>query len=138
MLQKFNWGHGITLFYILFVGVIFTALFASMRVDHGLVRDDYYQLDLQYQERYDEIENANHTKTPDIYVNQEERFLSINFGETGSIQGEALFYRPSDKKEDFKASIHASHFEMNTSNMIDGRWVVKLHWTANGLNYYFS
>ena len=42
MFKKFNWGHGILLFFIIFVGSMLTVLWLSFGVDHSLVRDDYY------------------------------------------------------------------------------------------------
>ena len=53
MFKKFNWGHGILLFFIIFVGSMLTVLWLSFGVDHSLVRDDYYDEDIHYQETFD-------------------------------------------------------------------------------------
>ena len=55
--MKFNWGTGIAIFLILFIGALIWVLYQSRQVDNSLVSDTYYQEDLMYQKKYEKLEN---------------------------------------------------------------------------------
>ena len=136
MFKKFNWGHGILVFYICFVGAVVTALVASFGVDHSLVVDDYYAKDLAYQSQYDKTTNALKSNAVAIENDGKNQALTINFEEANRVQGFVNFYRPSDKSEDFKVKLEEKATTIPTDKLLPGKWILKIDWTDDGKEYY--
>lgn len=136
MFSKFHWGHGITIFYIVFVSVVIFALYASMQVDHGLVVEDYYQKDLEYQTQLDKMNSSIQKDDISVLYKNEDQKVIINIGSTDRIKGTVHFYRPSDKTKDITRPLDSAHFEYNTKEMIRGKWIIKVDWTENNRAYY--
>jgi len=133
-MKQFNWGHGIFIFYVLFVGILVTAVIASTKVDRSLVLDDYYSLDLAYQSRYDEIENGLKDNSISIdYIASEDQVVIQS---ENPIEGQVTFYRPSNKSLDFSQSIGINSTTINTEKMEAGFWIIKLRYTLNNKDYY--
>lgn len=136
MFSKFHWGHGITVFYILFVGVVVTALIASFSVDRSLVTDDYYATDLAYQSRYDKSKNS--MQSPQLFISQEAstQITTIGFNTDKSIKGTAHWYRPSDKSADFIVELTNRETTVSTDMLLKGKWIIKIEWTTEGKTSY--
>lgn len=134
--MTFNWGHGIALFYVIFVGTLLTVLIKSFSVDHSLVVEDYYAKDLAYQSQYDK--SVNSIKSDNLNVNYDSGNGQIVFEiedaspATGSIQ----FYRASDKTKDFIVPISSNNMDIPVSHLSAGKWRVKVDWTIDGKAYY--
>jgi len=136
MFKKFNWGHGITIFYICFVSAVVTALVASFSVDHSLVVDDYYAKDLAYQSQYDKTKNSLESQNVKVDLDGVNQRLTINFGDASNIKGMVEFYRPSDKSKDFQVELKDNETTINTDDLLAGKWVLKIDWKENGKSYY--
>ena len=136
MFKKFNWGHGIFIFYVCFVGVVLTALIASFSVDHSLVVDDYYAKDLAYQSQYEKSQNSLNSQLVKINNDKANMSLTINFGNDEKIEGTADFYRPSDKSVDFNIKLKDKLTTISTEKMLPGKWILKMDWTENGKAFY--
>jgi len=136
MFKKFNWGHGITLFYICFVAVVITALVASFSVDHSLVVDDYYAQDLSYQSQYDKAQNS--LKSQNVRINNDKiaQALTIDFDNSSRVEGNVEFYRPSDKSKDFNVELKEKLTTIPTGDLLAGKWILKIDWKENGKSYY--
>ncbi len=134
MIKNFNWGHGITLFYIVFVGIVITALVASFSVDHSLVVDEYYSEDLAYQSRYDKIENS--LQNANIDINTKGKDITISFQGSTNVNGTIHFYRASDKSQDFKREISSAQEKFLKAEMSSGKWSVKIDWKMDGKSFY--
>lgn len=136
--MKFNWGHGITLFYVVFVCVLATVLVKSFSVDHSLVVDDYYAQDLRYQQRYDKKANAIHAgaNKVDVALDSETKMLSIDINADKLSQGQVQLYRPSDKSQDFVKQLDSNLTQISTKDMMKGRWILKMEWKDLNKEYY--
>lgn len=136
MFEKFNWGHGITLFYIVFVGAVATALVASFGVDHSLVVDDYYATDLACQSQYEKSQNA--AAAPRVYVANDrvDDDISLAFVNKTDVHGVAYLYRPSDKSQDFEVVIDGPTTTFSTKEMQRGKWILKIDWREHDKLYY--
>ena len=55
--MKLNWGWGIALAYSIFALSLLGFLVFALRQDNSLVVEDYYQQDLDYQQRKDKVRN---------------------------------------------------------------------------------
>lgn len=136
MFKKFNWGHGILVFYICFVGVIVTALIASFSVDHSLVVDDYYAKDLSYQSQYVKSQNSMESERVVINNDKSNKSITIDFAENNEIKGSVDFYRPNDKSKDFKVDLTKKATTIETDKMLPGKWILKIDWTEGGKAFY--
>ncbi|MEO1013328.1 MAG: FixH family protein, partial [Bacteroidota bacterium] len=104
--MKLNWGTGIVLAFIGFIGFI---LFFVVRMNmddsanHDLVTDEYYQKELAYQKEIDAETNAKNLEEP-ITLTKTQKGLLIQFPKNlkeENIKGTVSLYRPSNKHLDF-------------------------------------
>ncbi len=134
MLTKFHWGHGITLFFVFFVGTLVFILFKSMTIDHSLVVDDYYAKDIAYQEEYDKRSRSLNTKALTIQRSDNSKELVFVFP-SDNVSGNIHFYRPSQKSLDFMVPIHANNTSVDLSKLKEGKWIAKVTWQIDGVDY---
>ena len=139
--MKFNWGHGIALFYITFASVLVYFVVKSTQHDHGLVVENYYEEDLKYQQHYDKLANTKALKTG-VSINHDSSSEQINIRfpkEKGNVAGTIHFYRPSDKSKDVTIKIKLDqNFEqaLPVSGFSPGLWKLKVDWQADGTSFY--
>lgn len=143
--KKTLWGKGIFLLYGLFV--VFTliiVIYASMQ-DFQLVERDYYQKELDFQSRIDEIKNTNELSEKPIWaINQIENVLTITFPESimdKIISGDVLFYKASEARGDFKVMIAPDDSGMQfipLEKLSKGLWKLKFHWNDDQRSYYLE
>jgi len=141
MKKKANWGTGIFISYVLFMGITILTAVYFMNQDVNLVTDDYYQQEIKYQDQIDKIERTN--SLPENPV--------INFDGTGinllfpasllnkNVTGKIHFYRPSNPKLDFNIPLDLNNDGtqiISTKKLETGFWRLKMYWTMNGNEYY--
>lgn len=139
--MKFNWGHGIALFYGIFAVTLLSVVIKTTKYDHSLVTEEYYAKDLAYQEQYDKMENSNKLKQAvKVWKDEATHSLSISFPEElHNIEGEVTFYRPSNSEKDFTVPFRLQDgnlLEYNTKDMLSGLWTIKIDWKAGQTPYY--
>jgi hypothetical protein len=134
MFKSFNWGQGITVFYIVFVGVVVTALVASFSVDHTLVVDDYYAKDIAYQSQYEKIQND--INSDKVIIKQDQDNIIINFPDVNAISGTIQFYRASDKSKDFTHQITSVSEVISIKGKAAGKWKMKIDWMEGNKAFY--
>lgn len=137
--MKLNWGTGIAIFYSVFVGALIFALVKSFSVDHSLVQDDYYALDLDYQNHYSKRANA---LAYSIEVKRDLAKEEVRFEypeELRGAEGTILFFRPSDQSKDFKIAVQPGQDllqTVSTEQLARGLWKIKIDWKASEEAYY--
>lgn len=138
MFSKFHWGHGITIFYTLFVITVVSVLIASFSVDRSLVADDYYAKDLAYQGQYNKAQNALNATQDKLGINiiTEQEIIEITIFSVSPVKGEIHFYRPSDQSQDFTIDITSKRTTLSISKLLKGKWILKVEWTEGKTPYY--
>lgn len=136
MLKNFHWGHGIALFYIVFVGAVISVLIASFGVDHSLVDDEYYQKDMNYQNEYNSTVNSLQSQLLSIEYLSAAKKVVVKIDQADKVNGMAYFYRPSDKSQDFDVMIKDNKLTIPTQGLVQGKWIVKVDAVADGKSYY--
>ncbi|MBT8298224.1 MAG: FixH family protein [Maribacter sp.] len=143
--MKINWGTGIVLAFICFIGfILFFVVKMSMddRANHDLVTEDYYKEELSYQKEIDAENNANELssklkirKTPEGLIVEFPKDLNLE-----KIKGTVSLYRPSNKHLDFDLPISLSntHLLIPDKRLLDGRWDIKIAWQYLGKPYLFK
>ena len=139
--MKFNWGTGIALVYGLFALTMIAFVIRSRSYDPGLVANDYYQLDLNYQEHYDKKQNAAHLKTPvNVRFDAAKQVIRLQFPENlGTPAGSIKCFRPSTVKDDLLLKINAAsgnQMEIPAGEMAPGIWNLEVDWQAGGAKYF--
>ncbi len=139
--MKFNWGLGIALVYLSFMGLMIGAVLCSRQQDHSLVSDQYYADDLKYQEHYDKLANTGELDA-DLHIafTADRSGLSFRFPEgMQNIQGEIYFFRPSDQSADFRVPLElgkGNHQVIPVAGLDPGLWRVKVDWASSGKAFY--
>ena len=143
--MKINWGTGIVLAFIGFIGFILYFII-TMNVndlyDHDLVSEDYYAEELAYQSDIEKLKNAEKLDENISYLKTTEG-LKIEFPKDldyKKITGKVFLYRPSNKQLDFETAISLSnpHLLIPDNRLVDGRWNIKIDWQYNGISYLFK
>lgn len=133
-----KWIVGAFVFFALFIG---TLVFISMREDVSLVTENYYQEELNHQDKINKQANANQlTDKPQIsFVDNS---VKVIFPYFSSIEkGELHVMRPSDKRLDQSFELSAmqgdsQQFELKVWEK--GLYRVTFTWTMEGKDYYFE
>lgn len=138
---KWHWGSKLLVAMILFMLLIITLVYMSMRQTFHLVENDYYPKALVYQDRIDKTQNA---------IKLDEKVLIENIGEevvmtfqpafhSLEINGTIEFYRPSDRSMDIRLPIQtdsAGRQRCDIRSMQKGKYLVKLDYEVEGKGYY--
>ncbi len=140
--MKWNWGTGIFIVIVIFLGACVAFIIYSQHETWSMVEEDYYPKELRHEEKLVKIRNAN-ALTTKLLVTSDKSNLIIQFpvdfkGKT--LTGNINIYRPSDEKLDLvlPASPDTSLIQLIGLNRLSkGRYVVKVDWSSGGM-YYFT
>ncbi len=140
--MKLNWGTGIVIAFIAFIGFILffvVRMSTDDRVNHDLVTEGYYKAELAYQKEIDAEKNAK-ALSEQIKINKTSEGLLIAFPKEMEAQrpnGMVSLYRPSNKHLDFDLpiSLSNSHLLIPDKRLLDGRWDIKISWQYQGKDY---
>ncbi|MBT8260290.1 MAG: FixH family protein [Flavobacteriaceae bacterium] len=143
--MKINWGTGIVIAFILFIGFILYFVInmsANKKYNHDLVTEEYYKKELEYQNDIDKLENAK-TLEKNITVTKTQEGLLINFPDNlnfKDIKGKIFLYRPSNKQLDFETSFSLSkpNLLIPDKRLVDGRWNIVIDWQYKNKLYLYK
>ncbi len=102
-----NWGKGIVIGMVLFMGFIVTLVVIMMRQNIDLVREDYYQKELEYDDQYNAEQVYQQTKDS-INIAIVNEVLEIKLGK--SFQNDSLLVelkRPNNQAQDLSFKVLA-------------------------------
>ncbi|MBK9737262.1 MAG: FixH family protein [Saprospiraceae bacterium] len=140
--MQFNWGTGLTIFFIIFVAALGFVLYQAKQQDNSLVMDNYYEEDLKYQQQFDKIKNT--SELPEkviIEYNKAGKMLVLSFpgDSTASISGSVILYNPAYQKSDVKYDFNIgkrSKYNISLDKISLGRWKIKIDWQQSDKKYY--
>jgi hypothetical protein len=162
--MKINWGTGVVISFILFIGFILflvlmmtsNAIFLSSKdkkliivvasennnIQHELVTEEYYKKGTYYQDEIDAEKNAQ-LLSENIKVKTSSKGVEIIFPKNlnfENIDGIISFYRPSNKKLDFNLPIELSSHSLLIPDhkVVEGKWGISIVWKYEGVNYMFK
>ena len=142
-MKRFTWGHGIVIFFILYIGYLVGTVIKAQSINHYLVEDDYYAHDIAYQEMYVDARTNRTALSSDLSVDltPDARHIQLKFGaSTKNVKVKAHFYRPSDKKMDRKYTFDLepseSTISIESEDLVPGKWIVKVRWEDGQKTYY--
>lgn len=119
-----------------FVAFMLGMVALAVSQDFDLVADDYYEQEIAYQDRIDQLTNASAEGIEVTYASDGERYL-FTFPSQAT-QVKVCFFRPSDDALDHCASNFAvaQPITVARAKLAAGRYLLKLEWTGNGKKYF--
>ncbi len=98
--MKLNWGQSITIVIILFMAFILTLVYKMHYRTADLVRDDYYEQEVLYNDKKQSVNDYN-ALNDKINITQKEEGIVIQFPSSLEVEkGHIQFYRADDKSLD--------------------------------------
>lgn len=138
-----NWGKGITIFIILFMGFIGSMVYVAFTKNADLVREDYYENELAFDQTKQERDNYKNLGE-EIFIEKNESGITFLFPEEmrESSEGTIEFYRPDQKKYDREFAIAMNENRMQQfayENFMEGYYNVSVRWKdRNQKGYIFE
>ena len=138
--MKISWGIGIASAYVVFALSMIGFVIKASQQNNDLVSSDYYEDAVNYQQRIDNRNNANHPGSGiEINYLEEENSLKI-ISAAGSVEGgNIFFYKPDNAAKDFEKSfsiVDDSVAYIPLQNVSSGKWKLKISWRNGEKNYY--
>ena len=138
---KFHWGWAIALFYISFVVVMVSFVIYSKSVDHSLVKDNYYDYDIGYEELIGQKKRNSSKLNPPVKIafRDDSKVLEIDFPQNiKKIAGEIWLYRVNNEKLDKKIKVKVNDNNQQIipiSEIARGKWKVSVDWVGDDTKY---
>lgn len=136
-----SWGNKILISFLLFVAGMVYLVYRSMKTEFDLVEKDYYKKELVYQDVIDGTNRANQLSSA-VSIQQNENGLLLSLPaemRNKQLDGEILFYCPSDAKKDKNIKLHVDENVTQlipVTNIHPATYVVKIHWTESNHSYF--
>lgn len=129
-----NWGNKITLVFVGFVVLVIAMVIFSMKQEFHMVEENYYEEEIAYQGKMEEIRNGHDWKGI-ISVKQEGGNLALQFEGAEKVNGKVQFYRPADADLDFFVPI-SEEINIPIEKFKAGNWKVSFNWEADEKKYF--
>jgi nitrogen fixation protein FixH len=141
--MKFNWGTGIVIGMVVYMGFIITLSTKMIGTKVDLVDKNYYELGIEHEQHIAQIKAAQALSQPvEVNLNFGKQQLELKFPNefnNQKIKGTITLFRPADKNKDIKQAIKLDEQLSQSVSILDlseGIWKVKLQWSSNGKSYY--
>lgn len=140
--MKINWGTGLAIFIISFIGILIFVVYKSTQYTESLVIDNYYEEDLAYQKVMEKKQNT--AKLPSnvkVSYNETEKKIDFVFPADSEhiVKGDILLFNPISNKLDVKIDFNIgvdSTYSIPVKGMQIGKYRVKIDWEMNDIKYY--
>lgn len=139
--MKISWGVGITITIIVFTIITLSFVFLSFGEDVNLVRDDYYEAELKFNEKKETLKRTDEL-VEKLKITLTQTNIEFSFPKVftySSISGEIFFYRPSDRELDLKIPVILDSTQkmiIPTKRLNSGLWKIRVDWNADSLSYF--
>lgn len=142
MSVKFNWGHGILIFFGIFLSLAAVFIVFAFRHKNDLVTNNYYEKGANYSEQM-AIDKRSVVFKDSIVILRQEQHIVFNFSPYLLSNSDTLsvhFFRPSDKKLDYHMQLPLtdSVFSLDKNILATGRYEVKMQWQMQGESYFLK
>jgi hypothetical protein len=140
--MKFHWGTGIFIFLSLFIIALGVVLYKSRQVDNSLVLDKYYEEDINYQSKYEKMNNYTKLvrKINFIYTPGDDRIdLIFPYDPQKKYDGKVTLYRANagDQDKVFDVTVtQDSILSIPLKGLASGKWTIKADWAWGGTPMY--
>jgi hypothetical protein len=141
MKYKWHWGVAIAIVYAGFALIRIITIIISEYNDVDLVAPNYYEREIKYEERIQEVRNAKSLSVP-VSVKTENRTVTITFPkqfQNDLLRGNITLFRPSNKRMDTTISLNPDSNSVQSIQLHSlnrGYWKIQLSWEYETKKYY--
>lgn len=137
--MKLNWGHAITIFFVIFFSLAIFFIIFSLRQNRDLISENYYNDGAEYTKQIYINERSEFFKDS-IIINSNDNTITLSFCDSITKNSTTIFidfYRPSSKQFDYKIQFDTKTgvYLVDKSKLEKGRYIVKTFWEINSLEY---
>jgi len=137
--MKFTWGHGIIVFFAIFLAWIISFVIFTLGQNHDLVAKDYYRQGAEYS-KHMEVHQRSMALKDSIEIVNTSQGVAISFAPsllTNTSEKDIFFYRPADKQDDIKLKIDATQPSVIVPNdmLKKGRYKISVWWKTDNVSY---
>jgi hypothetical protein len=135
-----NWFQKMMLVLLLFIGMLSYMVYRSNKVQLDLVTDTYYEEEIRYQHRIDDMANADQLQQQ-VVIEKKEKDLHIAFPagmENEKIKGKVGLYFAADKNKDKEIDLSPDESLQQNISMsgMRGMYAIQVSWQYNGKSFY--
>ncbi len=139
------WPHAIIVWFIVFSSAIAAWITIAQRQRMDLVQADYYEAEVRYQTRLEEMNRASAIRSElTLRYDAIERIVTLTLPASHREprpEGQIKFYRPSDATLDFQVALSLNERGVQSipaNALRGGLWKVRAQWKALGKDYFFE
>ena len=137
--MKLSWPKLIILAYATFIGGMIFMVTQSFKQNTELEYEDYYQREVNYQEKIDAIQRVKKLKQkPELTVINDTLHLDIPAHLTGFERGDWYFYHITQKSGDRKVSLKAPKDAFPLNNLQAGKYRIEVDWASGNERYFYE
>ncbi len=132
-----------TYFALVLCGAVTLVVYSLKHKTH-LVRTDYYEQEVKYQEQIERIKRT-HPFLSEINAELTKKDLVLKLPEAhtsaSDFSGSIWLYRPSNSNLDQKFQLNPNGsgiYQKEMNDLQDGLWKLKILWTSKGEEYYYE
>ena len=143
-MKKNIWPIAIIAYFLVFITGVVTWVSFAMRHDDQLVRTDYYDHEIKYQDQIDRITRTRAlTSGAAISYQASEHAIIVQVPAEmrQRLEGDIHFYRPSDARLDQKIALTPTPDgtqRVNVKDLHAGHWKVRVNWKVDGQEYFLE
>jgi FixH len=138
--MKFNFGHGVTLFFIVFMATSIFQVFKSRQYDNALTKEDYYVDDLTLENNLTKKRNVNLLKGFSFMYNEANDTLYLTIPNSGNFKGTLEMVSPVHKSEDeiIQLNVVNNKVAIDLKKYRKGKWNCILDWQDTKASYLYD
>lgn len=130
-----NWGKGIAVFLVLFIGFILTLAIILMQANTDLVGEDYYKKEIAYEDEIVAESNANLSDAKiETEISEDGLFIHIKNVESPEDVTIHLL-RGNNQELDISIPGEGAATFIERSELIVGKYILTITWKKNGKSY---
>lgn len=139
---KLNWGFGIVVGMLLFMGYIITLSVKMITQKVDLVEKDYYEQGVSFDQKMASIKAANALSSDVIAeINYDNKTVDVVFPKDFNgkkVEGEIYFFRSADASKDKKVKLELNNLTQSypLQELDRGSWRIQARWTCEGVQYF--
>lgn len=138
------WPIAIIACFVVFIGAMAAWIVYAVRQDMDLVRDDYYEQEIRYQQQLDRMNRTQPLRSEvKIAYDAAKQSITIALPAAHALEakGSIRFYRPSDAKLDHELRLVVAADgtqQIDATALRAGLWKVHVQWMLDEQEYFFD
>ena len=138
---KFDWGTGIAIFIVIFIGFYISLMLITKQREFDLVSEEYYPESIEFESRIEKTRNAKALdERLQINVKGDSIKIILPDWKTGNVaSGTLYFYRPNNSLQDISVPLvmnSEGEQMIDAGEMKTGRYIAKVEWIILDTKYY--